>query len=269
MNAYVDYYFKTVWGLLSLLIVVVTLMLMLYSWGVSNELLQPVVSLRVASPIAFLCTFVIAFYLYSVRDDLFRVDATRQFREKPGKPLAIWALIAFVIAVLLAFLLIFALTTHTSFIGAEGVKQADLSGKVERGGTLHMLIKLAFTGFLSLILILLSLSAGLMGIYDYGKSLARSSEPPKFMNTGILKKTVLDTAKSELSLSDSATVSKIERTPDGGLQITLHDQGSITTSEDGKTEYREETTWSIQADYQGRLVQASKKPKMTRIETKK
>ncbi len=260
MKDYTDYYFKTIWGLLSFSIVVITLALMLYGWGVSNELLQPVASLRVASPIAFLCTFVIAFYLYSVRDDLCRVDATRQYREKPGKPIAIWALIAFVIAVLLAFLLIFALTTHTSFIGAKGVKQKDLSGMVARDGTWHMLIKLAFTGFLALILILMSLSAGLMGIYDYGKNLSHSDQMPKFLDTGTLKQTVLGIAREELDISAKATVTNMKRTSSGGIRLTLHDRGGISTDKQSNVKYREDTTWSIVADYEGKLIEVSKDP---------
>lgn len=259
MNTYVEYYFKTVWGLLSILIVLATLALTMLSF-VSNELLQPVASLRVASPIAFLCTFVIAFYLFSVRDDLFRLDATRQFREKPGRPIAIWALVAFVIAVLLAFLLIFALTTHAAFIGPQGVNQADLSGKVAWGGLWHMLIKLTFTSFLALILILLSLSAGLMGIYDYGKSLRHSDQMPQFMDTGTLKQTVLGIAREELDIGARATVTDMKRTPSGGIRLTLHDRGGISTDKESNVKYREDTTWSIVADYEGKLVEVSKDP---------
>ena len=259
MNTYVDYYLKTIWGLLSILIVLATWALTRLSF-VSNELLQPVASLRVASPIAFLCTFVIAFYLYSVREDLFLLDATRQFREKPGKPIAIWALVAFVIAVLLAFLLMFALTTHTAFIGPEGVSQTELSGKAAWGGFWHMLIKLAFTGFLALILILLSLSAGLMGIYDYGKGLRHSDQMPKFLDTGTLKQTVLGIARDELDISARATVTDMKRTPDGGIQLTLHDRGGISTDKESQVKYREDTTWSIKADYEGKLIEVSKDP---------
>ena len=129
-------YFGSIWAILSFLLIFAPLFMLLpgvFSWA--NEILQPVVSLRVAGPIALLITLIVAFFMFSMREELHEGALTSPFKEKPNRSLPIWALVFFLLAVLLAFLLGFAITTKHLLVGAPGDWNARLQGKLVFGGT--------------------------------------------------------------------------------------------------------------------------------------
>ena len=95
-------YFGNVWGILSFGLILLPLFaLMSFNWV--NSILQPIASIMVAGPISLLVTAIIAFYMYSLRNQIHHYSLTRKFKKNPGRSVALLALIFFVIAILFVF----------------------------------------------------------------------------------------------------------------------------------------------------------------------
>jgi hypothetical protein len=138
-------YSLNAWGLFSLGLALVPL-LMLMAYSVVDDILWPVVSLRVGGPISLIATLVIAFFAYTLRDDLHRYTHTRSFSEGPRRSLPDWALRAFVSALALSFVLAFAVAAENMLV-ARGPFEPGL---VVYGSAALLLLRLSMTGVMVL-----------------------------------------------------------------------------------------------------------------------
>jgi len=243
---------RYIWKVLSLVLVLCPLMMLLF-YRTTNAILQPIASIRVGGPIAALCTFVIAFFISSLRDDLHAREQLRQFKEDPGRPLPVWALLFFVAAVLLAFWLAFGLAAKDTIAGPEGL--------LEPGSLAQLLFKLVMTGCLIFVFVFLALSAGLMDVYEYGKHLGTKV----YKEMDELRKMVLASVRTELDLGqDPLTISNMKRLGDGGISVTLRRTGKLV--QQGDIRFIEDKTWTVEADRKGNLTKIhEEKSQVTQI----
>lgn len=247
-------YLSSVWGIFSFGLSVVPLIMMILDTQ-SNLVLQPVASPRVAGPISLLCTAIISFYMFTLRDDLYRYSLTLPFRGGGSRPLSVWALIFFVIAIFLSFILAFGVTSREQIISPSGV---FVPGTLAYGSFEHLLVKMAMTGALVFLFVFLSLSAGLMAAYTYGKTLALSSEEmPIYADEERLKEKVLSSVTEQLGLREPPVVSEMRRRGDGGIGLTLHYLGEPIELDN--RQFREDRTWEVRADHLGQLIEVDEK----------
>jgi hypothetical protein len=238
-------YFINGWGVLSLLLILPPLFMLLPGisrW--STSLLQPIVSTLLGPLFALVVTSIISSYVFSLRDALYHHSLKRRFRTKSGRSLAFWALIFFVTAILLAFVLGFALTAKDSLIGPPGYPQALLQGMVEYGGVWHQLLKLAMTGAFVFVFVFLALSASLMAAYKYSAYVDRAHPAPIFVNEQLLVWVVLNAVEKHLEaagpiarsteraknqepadLDGGLSISGMSRLESGGIALTVHNVG--------------------------------------------
>jgi hypothetical protein len=255
-----------VWGALSLVMVLLTTILGWAGLSLStavegsfpwqmNQILQPIASLFVGGPIAFVCTFVIVFYMYSLRDEFHLYTHTRTFSDKPGRSIPVWALVFFVIAILLAFFLAFFLSSKDSIVAPAGFK---LEGMLEEGSMAHLMLKLAMTGCLVFMFVFLALSAGLMAAYEYGKSVDETAQPPIYVDTERLKDEVLEAVRTELKEGE-LEVSDIKRQERGGISLSVHHRGEKYEPKGDDVVIREDRTWEVEANSRGNLKKIEEK----------
>jgi len=245
-------YLMSVWGILSFGLILVPL-LMLALYGPVNNMLQPIASVKVGGPIALLCTFIIAFYILTLRDELFRYTYTLPFGEKAKRPLPVLALLFFVVAIGLAFALGFGLAAQDSLVSFDGSV-----GTLRYGSFEHMFLKLLMTGCLIFILVFLSLSASLMAAYRYGKTIPTGgSNAPLYTDEQALTKKVLAAVRQELGLERDPGVSDMTRLGDGGIALTLKYRGEEIEQQDIR--FREEKTVVARADHRGQLIKIEEK----------
>jgi hypothetical protein len=242
-----DYVFS-VWGGLSFVLILGPLVLL---FPPVDARLKTISATWVSVPIALVCGFVIAFYMMTLRDDLYRYTRTRAFSEKPKPHLPVLALTFFIIAILLSFFLTFGAASADQMIAQPG---AATVGKMAYGGPAHMLLKLFMTGFQVFMFVFLSLSAGVMAVYKYGKTIdVDGPDAPIFTDENRLKDKVLSQACKELGLRESEqTVSDMKRLEGGGIELTLHHKGELI--EENDQQFREDKTWIVRADHRGQLL---------------
>jgi len=256
-NAPAIEYIASVWGIMSFALILVPL-LMLVALEQVDKVLQPVVSAVVGAPIALVCTYVIAFYGLSLRDELYKYTRTLSFRRqtRPPMPIPIWALNAFIAAIVLAFLLAFGVTAKDQLVSPPG---RFVAGTLAYGETAHMVVKFVMTGCLIFVFVFLSLSAALMAAYEYGKSIELTSpELPIYTDEDRLKEQVLKAACEKLGIKVSeVTVSDMKRQPDGGVSLTLRHKGEVI--DQGDLQFREDKTWEVCANWVAELVQVEEK----------
>lgn len=216
-----------------------------------DDKLQPVAALWVALPFMVLCTLIAVLFTGSLSEPLYRYDQTRKFRERPGRSLAVLALTLFAIGMLLAFLVVFSVNSKDALIGPPGVSAQAMQALFEYNGSWHRLFKLGMTGILFLIPVVLAVSAGLMAARDYDLVAQRTHQTLVYMDVDELKAQALETASKELNLDGIPAVSRLKRTEDGGVLLTVHHRGEMIAR--GKRKVIEERTWDITADYAGRV----------------
>jgi hypothetical protein len=245
------------WAILSFGIALLTLVLFVPGiYSRLNEMLQPIASIWVARPLIVVCVFIATFYVASVGGDLYRHQQTSRYADRPTKSIAVWALICFVSAILMAFVLAFGLTAKDSMIGPPGMSQAELaaagiSGKVAYGGTWHMLIKLMMTGILFVIPVLISLSAALMAVRSAGKRRDERGPPPPYKDTSVLKKLVLDALKDNYGFDEPEMIIGLKRLGDGGLEMTLAYKEE--EAEQAESKFEREKVITVAADCWGTI----------------
>jgi hypothetical protein len=240
-------YSLNAWGLFSLGLPLLPLF-MLLAYSAVDAILRPVVSLRVGGPIALIATLVIAFFAYTLRDDLHRYTHTRSFTERPRRSLPDWALRAFVSALVLSFLLAFGIAAENMLV-ARGPFEPGL---VVYGSGAHLALRLLLTAALVLAFVCYALLAGLMAAYAYGKVVDRSNgERPLYADEARLQRKVLQAARGQLDLG-TVTVAEMSRRPDGGLSLVLQRRGELIEQDDEF--YREDRTWQVDANYEGELI---------------
>jgi hypothetical protein len=242
-------YLSSIWGILSFVLILGPLVLL---FPPVDARLKTISATWVSVPIALVCGFVIAFYIMTLRDELFKFTRTRSFSEKPKPHLAALALTTFVIFILLSFFLAFGAASADQMIAKPGA--AAVSGKMVYGGTAHMLLKLLMTGFQVFMFVFLSLSAGLMAAYKYGKSIDVSGpNAPIYTDENRLREKALSQACKELGIGlDELTVSDMKRLPGGGIKLTLHHKGELI--EENDQQFREDKIWIVEADHRGQLL---------------
>jgi len=243
-------YFSSIWAFLSFLLIFAPLFMLLpgiFAW--MDRILQPMVSLQVAGPISLLITLIIAFFLFSMREELHEKSLTREFKEKPSQPLTVWALTCFLLAVVFTFLLGFVITTKQSI-----VDMGQGSG-LEYGGSLHLFFKLVMTGCLVLLFAFFSLSSGLMAIYEYGQLVDKESLAPIYLNEEKLLTVVLNFVQGKLGPEVKLELAQMKRLPDAGISVTLQQEGELRTEKSGNEEIRllERKGWSVEANRWGRV----------------
>jgi hypothetical protein len=216
-----------------------------------DEILQPIASIRVGGPIALVITLITTFYLYGASADLHLYTQLQPFKKKPGKHIAILALLFFVAAILIAFLLGFAISSKDSLVAPEGYYNPAGSGLLIYGGAGHMLLKMAMTGFFVLLFTFLSVSAGMMAAYLYGRYVDERRPSPIFLNEELLIRVVLDAVRKQLGNGGDIRTLGMERTEKGGVSLTLL-HGEKPFTEGGKV-IQKEKTWLVTADCWGRV----------------
>ena len=248
-------YWLSVWGILSLVLIFAPLTLL---FPTVNARLEPISAVWVSVPIAVVCAFVIAFYMFTLRDALFKYTFTLSFREEKDKtrPLPSWALLFFVVSILLSFFLAFGAASSRQFVAEPG---RSVAGKLAYGSMGHMIVKLFMTGSQVFMFVFLCLSAGIMAAYEYGKSIpVGGSNAPIYTDEDRLKDKVLQQASKKLGFGHgNPTITDMKRLPSGGISLTLHHKGELV--EQGDTQFREDKTWDVQADYRGQLVKVEEK----------
>ena len=82
-------YFLSIWAILSFLLIFVPVFMLLPKiLSTLHNILWPIASVRVAAPIALLITLIIAFFMFTMRDDLHDYSQSITFKEKKGIPTA-------------------------------------------------------------------------------------------------------------------------------------------------------------------------------------
>jgi|GEM_PF-4552284 len=250
-GGFIDY-FGSIWGVLSLLLILPPLFMMMpLIYPAVDNALQPLASVRVGAPIAFLISFIVAFYMYSLRIAIHHYSLTRHFKAQPGRSVAMWALIFFVSAVLLIFFLAFALTSKSSLIAPPGYYPQEGDGLLRYGSFGHLLLKLILTGFLIFIFAFLSLSAGMMAAYVFGHKMESKYPSPIYLNETRLIDVVLKTVKNQLGPGAKITTAGLKRLENGGISITLACEEPLTTQ--GNELIQKAKTWTVEADCWGRV----------------
>ena len=238
-------YFTSIWAILSFLLILGPLFMLLpkvLSWV--DGVFQPIASVRVAAPIALLLTLVIAFFLFSMRDDLHETHQSRTFREKQGTPLPIRALQFFIAAVILTFLLGFAVTSKDLLIGTG-------RGQIAPGSTGHLLFGFVMTGILVMVFSFFALASRFMAVYEFGLYAEERTPDPIYLNEQLMLKVVLQSVKTQLDDHVELALSQMRRTPDAGVSLQLHQEGELRTVGDEKL--LEEKGWLVEADKWARL----------------
>lgn len=245
-------YFGNVWGILSIGLILLPLFsLMLFNWV--NRILQPIASITVAGPISLLVTAIIAFYMYSLRNSFHHYSLTRGFQKKPGKSVALWALIFFVIAMLLVFILAFAIVDKDALVAPRGYGEGQTEGLLVYGSTGHMFLKLVMTGVVLFTFIFLALAAGMMACYVYGHYIEHLLPNPIFLNEALLIKVVLNTVKLQMSGGAPVNINMtgMERLEGAGISLNLDSDEKLTTQ--GGDVVQKSKTWLVKANCWGRV----------------
>ncbi|MBN1582653.1 MAG: hypothetical protein JXA89_18225 [Anaerolineae bacterium] len=243
-------YFGNVWGILSFGLILLPLFaLMSFNWV--NSILQPIASIMVAGPISLLVTAIIAFYMYSLRNQIHHYSLTRKFRKNPGRSVALWALTFFVIAILFVFFLAFAIVDKDSLVGPKGYGEMQVEGLLVYGSTAHMFLKLTMTGVVLFTFVFLGLSAGMMAAYLYGHYMESHLPNPLYMNEALLIKVVLGTVKQQMGEGALISMTGMDRLEDAGISLDLASEEKLTTQ--GGDTVQKGKTWSVKADCWGRV----------------
>ena len=246
-------YFTSIWAILSFLLIFIPLFMLLpgvFSW--IDKILQPIASLRVAGPIALLLCLVIAFYVFSMRDDLHTYGRTLRFKEKPGRPLTLWALTFFIVAVVLVFFLGFTITSKDLIVGPEGYGPTQVEGLLVYGSTAHITFKLLMTGCLIMVFACFALASGLMAAFEYGVYVDERCPDPIYLNEKLLFDVVLRSVHEHLGPDVRIHVTNMKRLPDAGISLSLHHEGELTVRD--KVRLLEEKGWLVEASLWGRLI---------------
>ncbi len=259
-------YWGNIWGMMSFLLIFPPMFMLLPGvFGLVNKALQPIASVRVGGPIALLNAVVIAFFMFGMRDELHRYTLLQRFKKEPGRPLPLWGLICFVIAILLVFFLSYTMSIKDLLIGPEGYSQQELEGMLAYGSTGHILLKMTMTGCLIFIFVFLSLAAGFLAAFEYGEYVDARQPAPIYLNERLLLKVVLDTIRERFSADGDLRVSDMDREEDGGISLNVQCAGHLSTR--GGVELLEEKSWLVKADRWGRVLKlAEQGRKLTRVE---
>jgi hypothetical protein len=261
-----SYFLTNIWGIFGLLLAGLSALLGLAGavlWSgregqgmaaAVDGALRPIVSVRVGGPITFLCTVVAVFYLYTLRDDLHRYQHTRSFGPKPGRSIAFYALLLFVLAILMAFALSFGLVAKDSFIAPRG---QHVPGMLDYDSFAHQLVKLLMTGLMLLIVVSFALSASLMAVYKYGKEVDRIGPLPIYADPERLQAKVLRTVSDELGPDSGRVLQNVERLAGGGISVTVREEGRLVERQN-KT-FVEGRSLSAEADCWGEITKLEEK----------
>jgi hypothetical protein len=200
-----------------------------------------------------------------MRDDLHEKNQARTFREKKGTPLPITALIFFIVAVLLTFVLGFAVTSKELLIGNKG------------GGVGHLFLKFAMTGCLILVFAFFSLASGLMAVYEFGIYAEERTPDPIYLNEQLMLRVVLNAVKQQIGNGETGIpiddlgrpmdaqakangevelfMREMARTPEAGMTLQLYQRGKLrVVGKDKKEEtLLEEKGWLVEADLWARV----------------
>ena len=249
-------YWGNVWGIMSFLLIFPPMFMLLPGvFGWVDKVLQPIASIRVGGPIALLNAVIIAFFMFGMRDELHLYTQLQRFKERRGRPLPVWGVTCFVIAVLLIFFLSYALAIKDLLIGPKGYSQQELEGMLAYGSTGHILLKLIMTGCLIFIFVFLSLAAGFLAAFDYGQYVEARMPAPIYLNERRLLKVVLDVVRERLASGSDLRVSEMHRKEDGGISLNVQGSGQLKTQ--GGQELFEEKSLQIEADRWGRVLKIS------------
>jgi hypothetical protein len=215
---------------------------MVLSW--MDSIFKPIASVRVAAPISLLLTLVIAFFLFSMREDLHNYSLSRTYREKEGTPLPILALRIFVVGVVLTFVLGFAVTSKDLLIGTG-------RNQVMPGGTAYLILMFVMTGCLVLVFTCFALASGLMAVYEFGVYAEERTPDPIYLNEQLMLDVVLEAVQEQVGADVVLALSAMHRTPDAGITLQLHQRGTLRTVDDECL--LEEKGWLVVADLWARL----------------
>ena len=127
-----------------------------------------------------------------------------------------------------------------------------MQGKLVYGGTLHLLLKLVMTGCLVLLFGFFSLSTGLMAVYEYGLFVDERLPDPIFLDEQLLLQVVLRVVRGELGPDVDVQITEMQRLPDAGVSVTLHQEGELRVDE---IKLMEQKGWKVVADRWGRVKQ--------------
>jgi hypothetical protein len=238
-------YFASFWAVLSFLLILGPLFSFLpsvRSW--LQGVFSSVASVRVSMPISLLMTTVAAFYLFTLRDDLHQYSLSLTFQPKQRTPLPLVALRFFVIAVVLVFVLGFAVTSKDLLLGPG-------RAQVRPGSPLHLIFMFAMTGCLVLIFTFFALAAGLMAVYEFGIYAEARMPDPIYLSERLMLNVVMDAVQSQIGDDVKLYVTEMRRTTAAGMTLQLHQKGKLTTAE-GQT-LLEEKGWLVEADLWARL----------------
>jgi hypothetical protein len=179
-----------------------------------------------------------------MRDDLHIYSLTRTFREKVGTSLSIIALRFFVVAVLLTFVLGFAITSKDLIIGSRpGQVPADSIGR--------LFIAFLMTGCLVMVFSFFALASGLMAVYEFGVYADEHTPDPIYLDEQLMLDVVLRAVKEQIGDEDPLFLSEMRRTSNAGLTLLLREKGSLETV--GGESLLEEKNWLVEADLWARL----------------
>jgi hypothetical protein len=195
-----------------------------------------------------------------MRDDLHIYSLTRTFREKEGRTLPIIALWFFVVAVLLTFVLGFAITSKDLIIGSG-------PGQVPADSTGRLFIAFLMTGCLIMVFSFFALASGLMAVHEFGVYADEHTPDPIYLNEQLMLDVVLRAVKEQIGDEDPLSLSEMRRTPDAGLTLLLHERGSLQTLE-GES-LLEEKGWLVEADLWARLRQVVEHNRAVKVEKPK
>jgi hypothetical protein len=261
-------YFASIWAILSFLLILAPLFMLLpMVLSRVDGIFQPIASVRVGAPIALLLTLVIAFFLFSMRDDLHEQSQSRTFRAKQGTPLPIQALQFFIVAVALTFLLGFAVASKKLLIGS-----GDGQIPLDSGG--HLFLMFVMTACLILVFAFFSLATGFMAVYEFGIYAEERTPDPIYLNERLMLRVVLSAVQQQIGGEagipidqldqpiDAPDDNKVElflremkRTSNAGMTLQLYEKGKLQVvgKDDQQKTLLQEKGWWVEADLWARV----------------
>jgi hypothetical protein len=247
-------YFLSIWAILSFLLIFVPVFMLLPKiLSTLHNILWPIASVRVAAPIALLITLIIAFFMFTMRDDLHDYSQSITFKEKKGIPLPIYALVLFAIAIVLIFFLGFAITTQEQLVTMPGAMTPQIRGQLVYGSTGHLVLAFLMTGCLVGIFASLGLALGLLAVYDFGLYAEQRTPNPIYLNEQLMLDVVMRAVKHQLDPGVELRLSEMVRLSDAGMKLLLHHSGKLVT--EGNVTLLEEKGWLVEADLWARMTQ--------------
>jgi hypothetical protein len=204
----------------------------------------PVASERIGISLAVLLIFVNVALLYALKESLWRYDLLARVGRGLRPPLALFAIITFVLGLICGLVIVFLLEAREAVPGRGPTEGLEL--------VVNTLV-LAFT------FVNIALSATFMAAHDYSNWLNREMPQPIYAQERRLWKVIEDSIQERIRQTTSKDVrvetiiTDLERNVDGGITVLINAETSANQPSVQGT-LKELQSWRVTADRWGRIL---------------